>query len=71
MQILIRNHFQGPVTVFTHLEPVKDPLSMDDIGIERVERKKMFYRFINSGPVIQKGNSEDTLSFLLFGSSDI
>jgi cation diffusion facilitator family transporter len=35
----IRNHFQGPVTVFTHLEPVKDPLSMDDIGIERVERE--------------------------------
>ena len=36
----IRNHFQGPVTVFTHLEPVKDPLSMDDIGIERIERKQ-------------------------------
>jgi cation diffusion facilitator family transporter len=36
----IRNHFQGPVTVFTHLEPVKDPLSMDDIGIERVEREQ-------------------------------
>jgi cation diffusion facilitator family transporter len=35
----IRNHFQGPVTVFTHLEPVKDPLSMDDIGIERLERE--------------------------------
>jgi cation diffusion facilitator family transporter len=35
----IRNHFQGPVTVFTHLEPVKDPRSMDDIGIERVERE--------------------------------
>jgi cation diffusion facilitator family transporter len=32
----IRNLFQGPVTVFTHLEPIEDPLSMDDIGIERV-----------------------------------
>ena len=35
----IRNLFQGPVTVFTHLEPIKDPLSMEDIGIERVKRE--------------------------------
>ena len=35
----IRNLFQGPVTVFTHLEPIEDPLSMDDIGIERVQSK--------------------------------
>ncbi len=35
----IRNLFQGMVTVFTHLEPVEDPLSMDDIGIERIERE--------------------------------
>ena len=36
----IRNHFHGPVTVFTHLEPVSDSLSMDDIGIERVESEQ-------------------------------
>jgi cation diffusion facilitator family transporter len=31
----IRDLFEGPVTVFTHLEPVEDPLSMQDIGIDR------------------------------------
>jgi len=31
----IRNLFNGPVTVFTHLEPIEDPLSMQDIGIDR------------------------------------
>ena len=31
----IRDLFDGPVTVFTHLEPVEDPLSMLDIGIDR------------------------------------
>lgn len=36
----IRNLFQGPVSVFTHLEPAEDPVSMDDIGIERVETEK-------------------------------
>jgi cation diffusion facilitator family transporter len=35
----IQNLFQGPVTVFTHLEPIEDPISMDDIGIERVLSK--------------------------------
>lgn len=31
----IRDLFDAPVTVFTHLEPVEDPLSMQDIGIDR------------------------------------
>ncbi len=31
----IRELFDAPVTVFTHLEPVEDPLSMQDIGIDR------------------------------------
>jgi cation diffusion facilitator family transporter len=31
----IRDLFNSPVTVFTHLEPVEDPLSMQDIGIDR------------------------------------
>jgi cation diffusion facilitator family transporter len=31
----IRGLFDSPVTVFTHLEPVEDPVSMDDIGIDR------------------------------------
>ena len=31
----IRDLFNAPVTVFTHLEPVEDPLSMLDIGIDR------------------------------------
>jgi len=31
----IRDLFDSPVTVFTHLEPVEDPLSMQDIGIDR------------------------------------
>ena len=33
----IRELFSGPVTVFTHLEPVEDPVSMDDIGIDRID----------------------------------
>jgi cation diffusion facilitator family transporter len=33
----IRNLFDSPVTVFTHLEPVEDPVSMHDIGIDRFD----------------------------------
>jgi cation diffusion facilitator family transporter len=33
----IRNLFNVPVTVFTHLEPKEDPVSMLDIGIDRDE----------------------------------
>lgn len=33
----IRALFDSPVTVFTHLEPIEDPLSMSDIGIDRKE----------------------------------
>lgn len=33
----IRALFDSPVTVFTHLEPIEDPLSMSDIGIDRIE----------------------------------
>jgi cation diffusion facilitator family transporter len=33
----IRSSFDSPTTVFTHLEPVEDPVSMDDIGIDRRE----------------------------------
>jgi len=33
----IRALFDAPVTVFTHLEPIEDPLSMNDIGIDRIE----------------------------------
>jgi cation diffusion facilitator family transporter len=33
----IRNLFGDPVTVFTHLEPKEDPVSMLDIGIDRHE----------------------------------
>ncbi|MEI6061464.1 MAG: cation diffusion facilitator family transporter [Bacteroidota bacterium] len=33
----IRDLFPGQVTVFTHLEPVEDPVSMHDIGIDRFE----------------------------------
>lgn len=32
----IRANFPFPVTVFTHLEPVEDPVSHEDIGIYRV-----------------------------------
>jgi cation diffusion facilitator family transporter len=32
----IRDLFGTPVTVFTHLEPVEDPLSMQDIGLDRI-----------------------------------
>ena len=31
----IRDLFDVPVTVFTHLEPAEDPVSMQDIGIDR------------------------------------
>jgi cation diffusion facilitator family transporter len=31
----IRQLFDSPVTVFTHLEPMEDPVSMEDIGIDR------------------------------------
>ena len=31
----VRDHFPIPVTVFTHLEPVEDPVSHSDIGIDR------------------------------------
>jgi len=31
----IRDLFDSPVTVFTHLEPIEDPVSMNDIGIDR------------------------------------
>ena len=33
----IRELFAEPVTVFTHLEPKEDPVSMHDIGIDRYE----------------------------------
>jgi len=33
----IRASFDTPTTVFTHLEPLEDPVSMDDIGIDRQE----------------------------------
>jgi cation diffusion facilitator family transporter len=32
----VRNNFPLPVTVFTHLEPVEDPVSHSDIGIDRL-----------------------------------
>lgn len=32
----IRDHFPFPVTVFTHLEPIEDPVSHRDIGIDRI-----------------------------------
>lgn len=31
----VRDNFPFPVTVFTHLEPVEDPVSHNDIGIDR------------------------------------
>lgn len=33
----IRELFDAPVTVFTHLEPIEDPVSMQDIGIDRID----------------------------------
>ena len=33
----IRASFDTPTTVFTHLEPLEDPVSMEDIGIDRSE----------------------------------
>jgi cation diffusion facilitator family transporter len=35
----IRDLFDSPVTVFTHLEPIEDPVSMHDIGIDRHDSK--------------------------------
>lgn len=35
----IINMFDGPVTVSTHIEPIEDPVSMKDIGIDRLEIK--------------------------------
>lgn len=32
----VRDHFPFPVTVFTHLEPIEDPVSHSDIGIDRI-----------------------------------
>lgn len=32
----IHNLFDTPVTVFTHLEPIEDPISMHDIGLDRL-----------------------------------
>ena len=31
----VRGAFDSPTTVFTHLEPLEDPVSMEDIGIDR------------------------------------
>jgi cation diffusion facilitator family transporter len=31
----IRSSFDSPTTVFTHLEPIEDPVSMQDMGIDR------------------------------------
>jgi cation diffusion facilitator family transporter len=31
----IRESFDSPTTVFTHLEPIEDPVSMQDMGIDR------------------------------------
>lgn len=36
----IRDLFDSPSTVFTHLEPIEDPLSMYDIGIDRIDAPK-------------------------------
>ena len=33
----IRELFNTPITVFIHLEPIEDPVSMHDIGIDRYE----------------------------------
>ena len=33
----IEDMFDEPVTVHTHLEPVEDPASLKDIGIDRVK----------------------------------
>lgn len=33
----IRDLFEAPITVFTHLEPKEDPVSMHDIGLDRLE----------------------------------
>jgi divalent metal cation (Fe/Co/Zn/Cd) transporter len=31
----IRQTLPGPTTILTHLEPVEDPVSMEDIAIDR------------------------------------
>ena len=31
----VRDLFSNPATVFTHLEPIEDPASMEDIGLDR------------------------------------
>ncbi len=33
----IRELFNTPITVFIHIEPIEDPVSMHDIGIDRLE----------------------------------
>ncbi|MBP7509243.1 MAG: cation transporter [Prolixibacteraceae bacterium] len=33
----IRKSFDSPITVVTHLEPLEDPCSLNDIGIDRVD----------------------------------
>jgi cation diffusion facilitator family transporter len=33
----IRSLFNTPVTVFTHMEPIEDPISMNDVGIDRTD----------------------------------
>lgn len=35
IEITIENMFPGSVTVTSHIEPIEDPLSMQDIGIDR------------------------------------
>ena len=35
VEAAVRLRFTTPTTVFTHLEPLEDPTSMDDIGIDR------------------------------------
>ncbi|HHT22274.1 MAG TPA: cation transporter [Bacteroidales bacterium] len=35
IEITIENMFSGSVTVTSHIEPIEDPLSMQDIGIDR------------------------------------
>ena len=37
----IVNMFEEPVTVDTHLEPIEDPISQIDIGIDRQETGKI------------------------------
>lgn len=39
IEMEVRGLFDVPVTVFTHLEPIEDPVSMHDIGIDRHDPK--------------------------------